>query len=223
LNGCKVETLTIAGTRRAGLSLASACLALFLLLWLLVASHVTDDWERTILLSLRPVSDPNALPGPNWLPGYVRDVTALGSFAVLSLLFLAAVGYLAAYRDHWTAVRIALPILSGWMLSETLKAIVGRARPGLATTVEVFSASFPSGHALLSMISYLTVGLILAERAPTSLARALCIAVPLILTFAIGLSRLYLGIHYPTDVIGGWLLGLAWVFGWRAWRRPGEV
>jgi undecaprenyl-diphosphatase len=180
----------------------------------LLADEVTEgdtlNFDTNLLMSLRVPGDPSNPIGPVWVEEAARDITALGSFSVLGIVVIAAVIDMILRRKILTAAFIAVAVLGGTIVSSALKAIVDRPRPDLAAAGRVFTASFPSGHATLSAVVYLTLGVLLAEAAKgRSLAFYYC-ALAIFLTIIIGLSRVYLGVHYPTDVIAGWSLGTAW-------------
>jgi undecaprenyl-diphosphatase len=171
----------------------------------------TSAFDRAILLALRDPLDPARLIGPAWLQGVASDVTSLGGPAVLTFITLAIGGYLLVIRRWGTAALVGLSVASGSLLSTGLKLAFDRPRPDLVPhAVAVSSASFPSGHAMLSAVTYLTVGALLMRAQGRVVAKVYVFAVAVLLTVAIGVSRVYLGVHWPTDVLAGWCVGAAW-------------
>jgi undecaprenyl-diphosphatase len=165
--------------------------------------------------------------GPPWLAEMGRDVTALGSFACLGIVFLASLGYLLLLRKRGLAALMAAAVLGGAALSTLLKVLFDRPRPDLEGTARVFTASFPSGHAMLSAVTFLTLGALLARANADRRIKVYFMTLAVLLTMLVGLSRLYLGVHYPSDVLAGWCLGTAWaVLCWtvaRRMQRTGQV
>jgi undecaprenyl-diphosphatase len=188
-------------------------LAAFGLLWLAgeVLEGDTFAIDRVILRGLRTTAD-TAIPiGPKWLAHAMVDVTALGSVTVLTLITILAVSYLLAIRKHTTAVFVALAVASSAVLSSALKSEFHRMRPDVVPhLVEVSSASFPSGHAMNSALVYLTLATLLARSQKEARVRIFLIAVAIVLTLLVGISRVYLGVHWPSDVVAGWSLGALW-------------
>ena len=168
-------------------------------------------FDRMILQGLRSPAD-NALPiGPRWLRGAMVDLTALGGVTVLTLVTALIAGYLVASRKVATAAFLVTAIAGGAMLSVVLKSMVGRSRPDLvAHLVDVHSTSFPSGHAMNSAVTYLTLGALLARAETGRHVRIYLLAVAIALTLVIGASRVYLGVHWPSDVVAGWCVGAIW-------------
>jgi undecaprenyl-diphosphatase len=168
-------------------------------------------FDRSVLLTFRAAPDSAEPIGPHWLQGGARDITALGSFAVLGIVLIAVVGYLLLIGRRVAAWLMLGAVLGGVALNSVLKLFFARPRPELvAPAVKVYTASFPSGHAAISAITYLTLAALLARTTTSRRIRTYFIAIGVLLTFLIGLSRVYLGVHYPTDVIAGWCLGSAW-------------
>jgi undecaprenyl-diphosphatase len=180
--------------------------------------------DEAILLALRRPGEPGVPVGPPWLTLTAREVTALGSIPVLALFGLIALFYLLLDR-RWRAVLLLLLSLpGGLLLNALLKLGFSRPRPELVPhLMEVQTASFPSGHAMLSAITFLTLGTLLASGMPRRRHRAYAIAVAVLLALLVGGSRIWLGVHWPTDVAAGWCLGAAWAMAcWlmlRRWRR----
>lgn len=178
-----------------------------------VAEGETQAFDEALLLNLRVPGHPDQPIGPHWLPEAVRDVTALGSYSVLTIVVMLVVVYLLFVGRRATAGLIAGSVITGALASMILKSVFDRPRPDLTGVAEVFTASFPSGHALTSAVTYLTIGAVLAGTTSSRMQRTFFIGSAIALTTLVGLSRIYLGVHYPTDVVGGWSLGAAWAIG----------
>ncbi len=190
--------------------------ALGLLIFGQIAYSITDGLgpsvDEQILLALRTNSDLSNPIGPLWLEGFMRDVTGLGGFGILSFLVLGVTGFLAATQRRREALEIFAISLSGWLLSHTMKFMFGRPRPELVPHgADVFSSSFPSGHAMVSAVVYLTLATVLARSTSDVRVKVYVIGLALVTTVAVGFSRVYLGVHWPSDVLAGWALGAAWV------------
>jgi len=188
--------------------------ALPILAFIEIADEVGEGearwFDEGVLLALR-TADPADPIGPRWLEASVMDITALGGFAVLALVTLFAIGYLAVQRKWIEALTLLVATGGGTAISEGLKVGFARPRPDLvAHVVETTSMSFPSGHAMLSAVTYLTLGALLAQAQERTSVRGYILGVAIVLTLLIGLSRIYLGVHWPTDVLAGWCLGAAW-------------
>lgn len=181
----------------------------------------TRAFDEGVLLMLRDPADPALPVGPTWLTKMMVDVTALGGVTVLTLLVTSVVIYLALRRKFRTAIFVTVSILGGWGLSSAMKLGIARPRPEVVQhLVEVTDMSFPSGHAMLSAITYLTLGAMLSRIEEQSSLRYFFPLAAVVLTLLIGLSRIYLGVHYPTDVLGGWAAGTVWACGsWFVARR----
>lgn len=173
--------------------------------------------EAGLMRALRRPGDPGAGAGPWWLPHVARDVTALGSGAVLLLIVMLVLGFLLIRRSYPSALLIALATALGHAMSEGLKAAFGRARPDVALRLEVMprlmvetSASFPSGHSMLASVVYLTMAALLGQLVSRRRERVYLVSGAALLSVLVGASRVYLGVHYPTDVLAGWAAGTAW-------------
>ncbi|OQM74843.1 phosphatase PAP2 family protein [Manganibacter manganicus] len=177
-----------------------------------IAGHtIPPAFDSRILLALRVAGQPDQPLGPFWLPSAVRDITSLGSTIVLMLAMLSVVAYLLLIRRGASAVFVFVAIVSGQMLASLLKYGVGRPRPEIVShLVAVHTPSFPSGHAMVSAVTYLTLGALAAHFLPHRLAKVYVMGLALLTTLLVGLSRLYLGVHWPSDVLGGWCAGFAW-------------
>lgn len=167
--------------------------------------------DRAILLLFRNPADPTDPIGPGWLESAVRDVTALGGTVVITLVSLAAVGYLALAGKRGAALFVVASIMGAVLLSFAIKAGIERPRPDLVPHgTPVYTASFPSGHATGAAATYLTLGALLARFQPSRRLKIFILSYAVTLAFLIGLSRIYLGVHWPSDVLAGWTLGASW-------------
>lgn len=206
----------------AAAALAAATL-LLVGLGALVARGQPFAFDRAIMLAMRESQDMRIPEGPMWLKQAMLDVTALGGETVLVVAVLATTGFLALGRRWLTLGLVLGGTISGSLLVAMFKDMVGRARPVLIDhLVDVWSASFPSGHAANSAIVYLTIALIVMQIVERRAARLYLVAVAALLVGAIGVSRVYLGVHFPSDVIAGWSFGTLWALGWwwiGAWAR----
>lgn len=169
-------------------------------------------FDRAILDLLRPFTeDPGRPWGPWWLHEAAADITSLGGIAVLGLFALIAVGFLVMMGKRLSAVLLVAGLAGGVVLSEGLKAVFERERPPAPfQVVETLNASFPSGHALLATVFYLTLGVMLTQAFPRRRFKAYALGVGVILAVMVGVTRVYLGAHWATDVIAGWCVGAAW-------------
>jgi undecaprenyl-diphosphatase len=210
---------------RAVLTLAKAEIALvaavligaaLLLAFGLLAEEVlagdTAALDRGLLLALRASGDLADPIGPAWLEEAARDLTALGSTWVLGIIVVTSAGYLF-FSGKWHAgLLLVAAVVGGVLLSHALKLGFARPRPDIVPHLaRVFTASFPSSHAAVSAAVYLTLGVLLARTVAQSRRTKLYfVGVAVLLTLVIGTTRVYLGLHYPTDVMAGWCIGAAW-------------
>ena len=167
--------------------------------------------DKLILRGLRTDRDPGLPIGPVWLKATAIDITGLGGVTVLTLVIVLVVGYLVADRKAYVALFVAAAIASGALVSSGLKAFFIRARPEVVPhLVEVTSASFPSGHAMNSAMVYLTLAALVARSQELATVRLYLVSVAILLTMLVGTTRVYLGVHWPSDVIAGWCIGAIW-------------
>ena len=184
--------------------------AIFAVLAVAVQSGATSGFDNGVLQGLRNPADPSNPSGPAWLIEAARDFTALGSYAVLGPLVALVVCYLWLMARRFEAVYVAATILSGLLVSNTLKYLFNRQRPAFDNSPDVFSASFPSGHATMSAVVFLTLAVVLISHERRGGLRIFAVAAAICVVLLVGLSRIYLGVHFPTDVAAGWSLGAAW-------------
>ncbi|HEY1929627.1 MAG TPA: phosphatase PAP2 family protein [Caulobacteraceae bacterium] len=207
--------------------LAMAALGGGLWVVLKLASEVkegeTGAFDRAVLLALRTPDDPHNPIGPNWLQEAARDMTALGGFTVLTLVSVAAVAVLLIYRRREKALVFAVTVVLAQVAAALLKATIDRPRPDLVSHLDLtYSSSFPSGHSVMSPVVYFTLAILISAGEIRRPARILLVGGAAILVVAIGVSRVYLGVHWPTDVLGGWALGSAVALSsWFVLRRVG--
>ncbi len=215
--------------------LISALLGVGLAVWLFL--HIAEEmgegetrgFDTAILLAMR-TGDGHTPIGPVWLEWAARDVSALGGFTVLTLLTLLASGYLLITKKYADAGVLLVAILGATALSEGLKLGYARPRPDLvARAVETLGSSFPSGHATLSAAAFLTIGALVAHAQEQRRVKTYIHVAAVLIALLIGVSRVYLGVHWPTDVLAGWCLGAAWSIlcvtgaGWLARGRGSKL
>jgi undecaprenyl-diphosphatase len=171
-------------------------------------THAVDE---AVLLALRNPADRSDPIGPAWVEELGRDVTALGGVGILSFITVAVVIFLVLQGKHRTAAFVVAAIASGMLLSFALKSGFDRPRPDLVPHgSRVYTASFPSGHSMMSALVYLTLGTLLARIQPRRRLKVYIVALAVLITLAVGTSRVYLGVHWPTDVLAGWAAGACW-------------
>ncbi len=176
-----------------------------------VSEKETHEFDRAILLSMREPGNPSDPIGSHKIEEMGRDLTALGGFTILTGLTISSIGIALFLKRPRTAAIIAVAITGGMVLTSLLKRGFDRPRPDLVPHgVMVSNASFPSGHAMMAAVVYLTLGVLLARTQPMLAFRIYLIALSVFITILVGISRIYLGVHWPTDVLAGWTLGAAW-------------
>lgn len=188
-----------------------------LLLWgfVALASEVmegdTKALDTKILIALRKADDPSRPIGPAWVVNSLLDLTAIGGPTVLGLVVVSVVGFLMLQARYRTAIVVGVTAASGELATLVLKNLFVRPRPDIVPHLrDVTSSSFPSGHAMESAIIYLTLGAMLMRLAERRVTKIYCIGMAVLLTLLVGVSRVYLGVHYPTDVVAGWMFGFFW-------------
>jgi undecaprenyl-diphosphatase len=176
-----------------------------------VVEGEAEKFDRVILLAMRTPGDVSDPLGPVWFEELVRDVTALGSLGVLATVVVASCGFLWLQRNRMAVVYVLAAVLGAQLLSSTLKNAFDRPRPDLAPHgMRVYTASFPSGHSTMSAATYLTLGALLARYQKPKRLRFYLVFMAIVLTLLVGASRVYLSVHWPTDVLAGWTIGAAW-------------
>jgi len=194
----------------AALFVVAIAISIFIKLANDIAGPEGRAFDQAVLLAVRPGGAADGW-GPPWLETAALDLTSLGGIAVLGLFGLIVVLFLILQRKPLSALLLTLGLAGGVGLSEGLKAVFGRDRPPEAwRAVEAVNASFPSGHALLATVFYLSMGVILARAFPRRHHKAWILGVAVLLTLIVGLTRVYLAAHWASDVLAGWSVGVAW-------------
>lgn len=169
------------------------------------------ELDERIMLSMRNPADRSDPLGPPWVEETGRDLTALGGVTVLSLFVLATAGYLLLERRPRALAFLLAAVVGGQLLSSTLKHGFARPRPDLVPHgAYVYTASFPSGHATMSAVTYLTLGALVARLLSRRRTKLFVVACAVGFSLLAGVSRVYLGVHWPSDVLAGWALGASW-------------
>lgn len=175
----------------------------------------TKGLDTDILLWFRSATDPQDPLGPGWMEEFGRDMTALGGTGVLVMLTLFAGGFLWMQGKRRSMIMIFAAVGGGFAMSQLLKFGFDRPRPDLVPHGSiVYTASFPSGHSMMSAVTYLTLAILVARVQERHRVRIYLITIACFLTVLVGVSRVYLGVHWPTDVLAGWTAGAAWAVGW---------
>jgi undecaprenyl-diphosphatase len=171
----------------------------------------THRLDQMILLMMRNSADLSDPIGPGWVEEIARDFTALGGIAILVMIVLATSAFLMMQQKRGAALWLMLSTGSGMLLSTVLKMGFDRTRPDLVPHGSiVYTASFPSGHSLMAAVVYLTIGTLLARVQPRRRLKIYLLTIAILLAVLVGVSRVYLGVHWPTDVLAGWTIGAAW-------------
>lgn len=197
---------------RLALAVSAACWAGFAVIVVLVLGGHAEAIDETGLTVWR---DAGALQprGPEWLLEGVRDVTALGGVLLRNLIALGAVVALLFLRLRREAVLLAGTVLGGWLVGYGFKLLFGRERPDIVPhLMEAGGASFPSGHSFNAAVVYIAIALAFAAMSSRQAVRVAVIGTAIVLSLAIAWSRVWLGVHFPSDVIAGWLGGAGWAF-----------
>ncbi len=188
----------------------------------------TQAFDEWLLRAMRRADDPGVTIGPPWLGEIGRDLTALGGMAVLALVTAGVVGFLWLDRKYAAMWFVLIATSGGLALSLALKASFIRPRPNVVPHLSyVYTSSFPSGHSIMSATVYLTLGALLTRLVGQTRLKFYFLGVAAVVTGLVGISRIYMGVHYPTDVLAGWTVGLVWAtFCWiiaRTLQRRGII
>ncbi|MBL8300199.1 MAG: phosphatase PAP2 family protein [Rhodanobacteraceae bacterium] len=167
--------------------------------------------DRQIMLLLRDASANDPL-GPAWFEDVMRDMTGLGGIGVVVGASLLLAGFLGLQRRLKDMAILALSLIGAQILSAVSKLLVSRPRPDLVShEAAIYSASFPSGHTLMATVAWVTFAMLLAADFDSRRARDYLLLVAWLVAAAVGCSRVYLGVHWPSDVLAGWAAGALWM------------
>ncbi|MBA3326064.1 MAG: phosphatase PAP2 family protein [Rhodobacteraceae bacterium] len=171
----------------------------------------THAFDTAVLLALRNPADSSDPLGPGWVQEFGRDVTALGGIGVLAALTLAVAGYLWLQGNRGSMWLVLASVAGGQAASTLFKLGFDRPRPDLVPHGSItYTSSFPSGHAMMAAVTYLTLAVLLARVQPRRTLKVYFLGVAVVVTLSVGVSRIYLGVHWPTDVLAGWAVGAGW-------------
>lgn len=174
-----------------------------------------NSFDTSILLSFREPGQLDNPIGSESFESKVRDITALGGTAILVLVTSLVIAFLMISGKWQIALFVFAAVAGGQVVSSLLKFGIDRPRPDLVPHLMVeTSQSFPSGHAMMSAVTYLTLGSLLARIVQHRSQKIFLLAVAVLLTVMVGVSRIYIGVHWPSDVLAGWCLGFAWAMVW---------
>lgn len=191
------------------------CLLVFRHLAEEVGEGDTRAFDKTIIYALRTPHNLSRPIGPDWLNVAAIDVTSLGSTTVLAIIVVLVCGLFLSFRRWREALMLLLASGGGLVITTLLKDLFQRDRPpAVMHAVRAINASFPSGHAALSATVFLTLGALIAHFAERRRVRVYALAAGVVLSVLVGCSRVYLGVHWPTDVLAGWCVGSAWALLW---------
>lgn len=179
-----------------------------------VVEGETQELDLWAVRAMRKADNPAEPIGPRWVQEMGRDATALGGLGWLVFFTLVVSGYLWLDGKGRMALFVVVATGSGTLMSFLLKQAFSRPRPDIVPHLShVHTASFPSGHSMMSAVVYLTLGALLATALPRARLKIYVLSIAVVLTCVVGVSRVYLGVHYPTDVLAGWTAGLIWALG----------
>lgn len=223
-----LRSIMVFARREVGAVAVLLALAVLLNAFIFLADEVaegeTSRLDRAVLMALRVPGRPHQPIGPQWLDVAARDFTALGSITVLATLVLLVAGLFVGLRRYRAGLFLVVAGGGGIAVSQLLKDLIGRQRPDLVfRAAEAANPSFPSGHAMLSAVVFLSLGTLSARFATSRPIKTYVMTAAVLLTVLVGATRVYLGVHWLTDVLAGWALGSAWallfwLIEW-AWER----
>lgn len=208
-------------TEKLSFSICLAGIGIFAVLVVLISAPATQAFDESVIRQMRTPDDLARPVGPNWLAESMRDWTALGGYSVLLTITVLVSVFLFLEGQNSHARVILATVIAGFLLTLLLKAIVSRPRPDIVPHHSyVDSPSFPSGHSMMAAIVYLTLGLMLSDLASHRRVKVFLVVAAIAISGTVGFSRIYMGVHYPTDVLAGWWAGTSWALAiWLVLRR----
>jgi undecaprenyl-diphosphatase len=194
--------------------LIAAAASAFIALLDEVSEGDTRAIDEAIILAFRVPGDPADPIGAPWFEEAMRDITALGSAPALVIAVLAVFGFLALAKAWRPAIFILVASGGGLLVSSLLKYTIDRPRPDLVPHGNlIYTSSFPSGHSMMSAVVYFTLAALVTRLIERWRLKGYALGVAMTLTLLVGVSRIYLGVHWPSDVMAGWAAGAAWALG----------
>lgn len=183
----------------------------FIAMAILVTTRSIEHFDEVILLYFRDPLDRSNVWGPAWFEEMAAEITVLGGYTVIVLVTAIVLALLLMAGKKKAALFLFLTLVCGSILSSVLKLLFDRPRPDLVSHFDrTFTSSFPSAHAMVSMIAWLTLAVIAVRFVNRARLRVFILACAVIIAVMIGVSRVYLGVHWPSDVLAGWSMGIAW-------------
>lgn len=202
---------------RIEIALLAAWVALAGAIWafLAIGSEMREGeltaFDLWVLGAFRRPGQPHAATGPHWLMESMRDITSLGGVTLLVIITVLSVIVLLAHSRKAQALVMAICVPLAQLSSGLFKDLYERSRPSFAIYGDLpTSMSFPSGHSTVAAATYFVLAVIVSSLEAKRSMKILAFAVAALLSLMIGFSRIYLGVHWPSDVIAGWCLGAAW-------------
>lgn len=192
-------------------TVAIVSLLLFAAIAIAVVNDVTADFDRTLMLSLRDGADTGNPLGPPWFEETAADLTALGGYPIIVVAIAVVTGALLILKRYAAVAFLLGAIVSGSIVSSLLKLLFARPRPDIVDHMDqVFTSSFPSAHAMVSTVVWLTLAAITIRFVENHKLRVYVLICAILIALIVGVSRVYLGVHWPSDVLAGWCVGTFW-------------
>lgn len=188
-----------------------------------MAEGETKAIDNRLVLALREPGDVSDPIGGRGIEEAVRDITALGGTTLVAMITLVSILAFLFHRKPIHALVMGAVVVAASLSSQFTKSFFGRPRPDLVPhDVFVYTGSFPSGHSTMSTAAFLALAMLIASLELKRRSKALAYVLAALVIVGVGFSRVYLGVHWPSDVLAGWCLGSAWaLLGWLALRLLG--
>lgn len=198
--------------RKKALIVAALCWVGFAIMVYAVTNGMTGAFDERGLMSYRTGEDLHP-KGPELIFESVRDLTSLGGVFLRNLFALAAVVALLFLKLRREAFLYAATVIGGWLANTGVKLLVGRERPQIVPHLtEAGGESFPSGHSFSAAVVWIGMAIAFAALSQRHSVRYTIIGAAMVLSAAVAWSRVMLGVHFPSDVVAGWLGGAGWAF-----------